>query len=317
MALSSPVAAADKPKLKGRVIIDGSSTVYPVTEAVAEEYHGIQPKVKVTIGVSGTGGGFKKFFNKETDINNASRKIKDSEAKKAADSGLEWIEIPVAYDGISVVVHKKNDWLSTLSAAQLKRLWEPSSQVKKWSDMDPSLPERKIKLYGPGADSGTFDFFTEKVSGKARASRSDYTASEDDSVLVKGVAGDVDALGYFGYAYYLENASRLKVLSIESDGQSHKPTLKTIASGQYYLSRPIYIYVSKTSASTNKAVASFVEFYLSQVKHLVGSVGYVAMSESAYDRAKTKFQQQSTTTTTKETKETKEAGKAPHGGVKK
>lgn len=288
------LAAKDNSTLKGRVVIDGSSTVYPVTEAVAEEFQSVHPKVKMTIGVSGTGGGFKKFFNQEIDINNASRKIKPMEQKKATELGVQWIELPVAYDGISVVVHPKNTWVTLLSAAQLKRLWEPKSTVMKWSDLDPSWPDRKMKLYGPGADSGTFDFFTQKVNGKARASRSDYTASEDDSVLVKGVAGDHDALGYFGYAYYLENASKLKVVGIyEQPDAVYKPDLKTIASGQYYLSRPIFIYVSLSRLSSNKAISSFVEFYLKEVAGLVGSVGYVAMSESAYSRALDKFRQAS------------------------
>ena len=286
-------AAGVSPKLlKGRVIIDGSSTVYPVTEAVTEEFKAVYPKVKVTIGVSGTGGGFKKFYNQEIDINNASRKIKDSEKAKACAHKIAWMELPVAYDGISLVVHPQNTWVEALSAAQLKQLWQPDSKVIKWSDLDPGWPDRKIKLYGPGADSGTFDFFTQKVNGKSRASRSDYTASEDDSVLVKGVAGDKDALGYFGYAYYLENQAKLKAVGIyEQAGVVYKPSLKTIASGQYYLARPIFIYISLNRLTTNMALSSFVEFYLQQVKSLVDSVGYVAMSDSAYSRALEKFRQ--------------------------
>ncbi|MCY4380697.1 MAG: PstS family phosphate ABC transporter substrate-binding protein, partial [Proteobacteria bacterium] len=182
------------PKLTGRIVIDGSSTVYPITEAVAEEYQEKQPKVKITIGVSGSGGGFKKFLAGDTDINNASRPISEQEIRQAKKSGFEYIELPIAYDGISVVVHPKNTWVDELSASQLKALWQPSSAIKLWSDLDSRWPKRAIKLYGPGADSGTFDYFTRKVNGKARASRSDYTASEDDSVLVKGVAGDRDAL---------------------------------------------------------------------------------------------------------------------------
>lgn len=300
VAVAGAVALAAPPvkdgatrQLTGKVVIDGSSTVYPVTEAVAEEFQVVHPRVKLTIGVSGTGGGFKKFFNGETDINNASRGIKASEEAKGCAAGVAWMELPVAYDGISVVVHPSNTWVDGLSAEQLKKLWEPASQITTWSQLNPQWPERKIKLYGPGADSGTFDFFTQKVNGKARASRSDYTASEDDSVLVKGVAGDKDALGYFGYAYYLENASKLKVLGIhEQTGASYKPTLDTIASGQYYLARPIFIYVALKRMKTNPAAAALVEFYLKNVSTLVDSVGYVAMSKSAYDRALEKFRQQ-------------------------
>lgn len=290
---ASPAKDKAAKPLTGKVVIDGSSTVYPVTEAVAEEFQAVHPRVKLTIGVSGTGGGFKKFFSGDTDINNASRGIKASEEAKGCAAGLAWMELPVAYDGISVVVHPSNTWVDRLSSEQLKQLWEPASKITTWSGLNPQWPQRKIKLYGPGADSGTFDFFTQKVNGKARASRSDYTASEDDSVLVKGVAGDKDALGYFGYAYYLENASKLKVLGIyEQPGTSYKPTLETIASGQYYLARPIFIYVALKRIKANPAAGAFVEFYLKNVSTLVDSVGYVAMSKSAYDRALEKFRQQ-------------------------
>lgn len=277
--------------LEGRIKIDGSSTVYPITEATAEEFQKTYKNIKITIGVSGTGGGFKKFIAEETDINNASRAIKASEQTKADQRQLRACELPVAYDGISVVVHPQNNWVDSLTTEQLAKIWEPESSVKLWSDIDPSWPKRAIKLYGPGADSGTFDYFTEQVNGKSRASRSDYTASEDDSVLVKGVSKDKDSLGYFGFAYYEENKDKLKVIALQQkDQKAVAPTIQSIADGTYFLARPVFIYVSHGSAQ-KVAVKTFVEFYLNHAKNLAQDVGYIPLSDSAYGRALTKFQQ--------------------------
>ena len=281
----------DNKKLTGSIKIDGSSTVYPISEAVAEEFQSVHPKIKVTIGVSGTGGGFQKFIAQEIDINNASRKIKSSEVESAKSKSLSFIELPVAYDGISVVVHKSNNWINAISVNDLKKIWSPDSKIIMWSDINPDWPKRKIKLYAPGADSGTFDYFTEKINGKSRLSRSDYTASEDDSVLIKGVSGDKDSLGYFGYAYYEEHKNKLKSLAIIDPNTPEKkvfPSHKSIADGSYYLSRPIFIYVSSKKA-IEEHIKAFVIFYLTNAASLVKSVGYIPMSDSAYNRALSKL----------------------------
>ncbi len=268
--------------LKGKVSIDGSSTVYPITEAVAEEFRTVHPRVRVTVGVSGTGGGFKKFLSNSIDINDASRSIKEKEIKKAAKKGIDYLEIPVAYDGITIVVNKKNSWASEISTKELKKIWKPGSKVKTWKDIRSSWPDKKIKLYGPGTDSGTFDYFTKAINGKSRASRSNYNMSEDDNVLINGVSGDKYALGYFGFAYYIENKSKLKALKISHKGQSNAPTFKTINDGSYKpLSRPIFIYVNIASLK-RKEVKTFVEFYIEQAGNLVQEVGYVKMPKDIY-----------------------------------
>jgi len=203
--------------LKGTVKVDGSSTVFPITEAVAEEFGKVKKhrRVRVTVGVSGTGGGFKKFLAGETDINDASRPIKQKEIDKAQKNGVQYIELPVAYDGLSVVVNKRNTWVDYLTVAELHKIWKPGSTVKTWKDIRSNWPDQKIQLYGPGTDSGTFDYFTEVINGKSQVSRSDFTKSEDDNVLVKGVAGDKGSLGYFGFAYYVENADKVKAVPIK------------------------------------------------------------------------------------------------------
>ena len=267
--------------LTGTVKIDGSSTVYPITEAVAEVFQEDYPKVRVTIGVSGTGGGFKKFIANTIDINDASRRIKDKEAKKAAEKGLSYTELPVAYDGISVVINKKNTWAKELTMAQLKKIWEPGSKVTKWSDIDPKWPNQPIKLYGPGADSGTFDYFTKKVNGKSRASRADYTASEDDNVIVNGVAGDQYSMGYFGYAYYHENRAKMQAVALKKEANFVAPTIDSIADSSYPLARPIFIYVSHESAKKPE-VRAFVEFYMKNADKLAKEVGYIPMSRKDY-----------------------------------
>lgn len=274
----------------GQIRIDGSSTVFPITEAVAEEFKAVSPNIRVTVGTSGTGGGFKRFSSGEIDINNASRTITPSEAQKAKENGVTFIELPVALDGITVVVNQSNTWVTDLTSAELKKIWGPESKVKTWKDIRPSWPNEVINLYGPGTDSGTFDFFTEAVNGKAQLSRADFTKSEDDNMLVTGVSGDKNALGYFGYAYYKENASKLKVVPIVSKGKPILPNETTIKNGTYKpLSRKVYIYVNKKSAMRDD-VKAFVRFYLKEASKLVGDVGYVPLNDSDYKGALSQFE---------------------------
>ena len=262
--------------------IDGSSTVFPITEAVAEEFQKVNPDIRVNVGVSGTGGGFKRFAVGDTDINDASRPIKDSEVQLAAQNGIEYIELRVANDGLSVLVSPKNDFVECLTVEQLKAIWEPGSTVDSWSDIDPSWPDRTIRLYGPGTDSGTFDYFTEEIVGEAQASRPDYTASEDDNVLVQGLSGDRNALGYFGFAYYSENAENLKLVAVDDGTGCVSPTNQTIEEGTYKpLSRPVFIYVNKASLQRPE-VKAFVEFYMENGAELATEVGYVRLSEQEY-----------------------------------
>ena len=272
-------------KLTGTIEIDGSSTVYPITEAVAEEFGKVHSDVRVNVGVSGTGGGFKRFVVGETDISDASRPIKDSEAQSAADKGVEYIEIKVGTDGLSVMVNPENDFVDCLSVAELKKIWEPGSSVTNWNQVRDSFPDRPLRLYGPDTDSGTFDYFTEEIVGEAQASRADYTASADDNVLVQGISGDRNALGYFGYAYYQENTDKLKVIAIDDGDGCVVPTSDTIESGDYTpLARPLFIYVSKKSLERS-AVAAFVEFYMEHGRALTREVGYIPLDASAYTNA--------------------------------
>ncbi len=280
---------SEKAKLEGNVRIDGSSTVYPITEAVAEEFRTVSPRVKVSVGVSGTGGGFKKFCVAETDINDASRPIKPSEIEKAAEHKVEFIELPVAFDGISVVVNPKNDFVDHLSVAELRRIWEPGSKVRSWKDVRAQWPDREMKLYAPGVDSGTFDYFTETVNGKSGACRSDFSASEDDNVLVTGIAGDQYALGFFGFAYFDHNRDKLKIVAIDGSKGPIEPSNKTINDGTYSpLSRPIFIYVS-AEAAKRPEVDAFVNFYLKSAAALVKDVGYVPLPEKVYEFAIARF----------------------------
>jgi len=283
--------AQEAPALSGTVKVDGSSTVFPITEAAAEEFQNQNPGVQVTVGVSGTGGGFKKFQVGEIDIADASRPIKDAEAEEAKKNNIDFIEIPVAYDGLSVVVNKENTWVDKLTVDELKKIWEPESKVKLWSDVRPEWPQEEIKLYGPGTESGTFEYFTEAVVGEAKKSRADYTQSEDDNVLVQGISGDKNSLGYFGFAYYEENADKLKLVPIDSgDGKAVTPSIETIKDGSYKpLSRPLLIYVSKPSLQKPE-VKAFVEFYLKNAPALVESVFYVPLEEAKYQEALSKLQ---------------------------
>ena len=287
---SAPGPSAGTPTLSGTIEIDGSSTVYPITEAVAEEFRKVHPQVRINVGISGTGGGFKRFVVGETQISDASRPITDSEKEQAKASNVEWIELPMAYDGLSVMVNPRNTWVTSMTIAELKRLWEPGSTVTRWNHIRTDWPDRPLNLYGPGTDSGTFDYFTEVIVGKAKASRPDYTASEDDNVLVQGIAGDPNALGYFGYAYYAENKDKLKLVAIDGGKGPVLPSEETIRNGTYDpLSRPIFIYVNK-AALARPEVKEFVRYYMTEGPKLVSEVGYVPLPTSTYNENLTKIQ---------------------------
>lgn len=271
--------------ISGTVKVDGSSTVFPVSQAIAEEFMKEFPKVQVTVGESGTGGGFKKWTVGEIDIADASRPIKDEEKQEAAKKNIQPVEIPIAYDGIAVVVNKENDFATDITVEELKKIWEPDSKVKLWSDVRSEWPKEPIKLYGPGTSSGTFEYFTEEIVGEPKKSRTDYTASEDDNALVKGVQGDKYSLGYFGYAYYNENKDTLKALKINSGKGPIEPNEKTIEDETYApLSRPIYIYPSN-EALKKPEVKEFVKFYLETAKTIVPEVGYVPLSDNKYEES--------------------------------
>jgi phosphate transport system substrate-binding protein len=265
------------------VKIDGSSTVLPITEAVGEVFREQNPDVHVIGGRAGTGGGFKKFSNGEIDICNASRPISEIEKTACAKNGIEFVSFVIAFDGLAVCVNPKNTWCECLTVEQLKALWQPESAVTKWSDLDPAWPEQEIKLYGPGLDSGTFDFFTKAIVGEEKKSRSDFTQSEDDNVLVTGVGGDNNSLGYFGLAYYENNQQKLKLVGIDSgDGNCVKPSQQTVRDASYKpLSRPLYIYVRQSSLERPE-VRAFVEFFLQNVGNEVEKTGYVPASEEIY-----------------------------------
>ncbi|MDZ7715618.1 MAG: PstS family phosphate ABC transporter substrate-binding protein [Balneolaceae bacterium] len=275
------------------VNIDGSSTVYPLTEAVAEEYRTEAPNVRVTIGRSGTGGGFQKFIRGDIDINNASREIQQSEAEVAQQNGIEYIGLKVAYDGLSVMVHPDNDWVDYLTVEELKKIWEPEAQgnITNWNDIREEWPDRQLNLYGAGTASGTFDYFTEAIVGKSGASRGDFTASEDDNVLVQGISTDKNALGFFGLAYYEENSEKLKLVPIKhGDKEPVYPTVETVANDIYTpLSRPLFIYVTKQAAQRPNP-QKFVNFYLDTASEVAGEVGYVAMPDSIYQIQKNRFE---------------------------
>ncbi|MEL7834790.1 PstS family phosphate ABC transporter substrate-binding protein [Fodinibius sp. Rm-B-1B1-1] len=276
-----------------QIQIDGSSTVFPLTEAIAEEYRSEAPNVRVTVGRSGTGGGFQKFIRGDIDINNASREIKESEVEVARENGIEFLELSVAYDGLSVVVHPDNDWVDYITVEELRKIWEPEAQgeIMNWSDVREEWPDRPINLYGPGTASGTYDYFTEAIVGESGASRGDFTASEDDNVLVQGVSTDQNALGFFGLAYYEENTEKLKVVPVKNgDKDPVEPTVQTVSNNTYTpLSRPLFIYVTDKAAqqSTTK---DFVNFYLNNASNVTRSVGYVAMPDSLYQKELNKFE---------------------------
>ncbi len=270
--------------------IDGSSTVFPITEAVAEEFQkAVRGATRVTVGISGTGGGFKKFCRGETDITNASRPIKKSEMDACKEKGIRYVELPVAFDALTIAVHPQNTWLKSITVAELKKMWEPGAQntIMNWNQVNPSWPDAPLRLFGPGSDSGTFDYFTEAVVGKSKSSRGDFTASEDDNVLVKGVSRDKNALGYFGFAYYMENTKKLRAVPVvEKAGASPvSPSFETVKSGAYRpLSRPVFLYISAASLE-KKEVRDFVEFYLKNAARLVKEVKFIPLPSQAYDGA--------------------------------
>ncbi len=268
--------------------VDGSSTVYPITLAISEEFNIENPQYDVSVAFSGTGGGFKKFCVGETHINDASRPIKSSEVETCAANGIEFTEIKVAWDALTVVVNPDNDWVDCLTVEQLNLLWEPGSTVKKWSDLSPDWPQQEVALFAPGVDSGTFDYFTEAINGEGGASRTDFFPSEDDTVLVQGVEGNRYAMGYFGFAYYLEEGSKLKAVRIYDSatqgGDTNscvEPSVENIDNGTYTpLSRPLFIYVNNNAMDENPALAAFIEFYTSDDNQwLIAETGYAPLSE--------------------------------------
>jgi phosphate transport system substrate-binding protein len=270
--------------LIGSISIDGSSTVYPITAAVAEEFQKQNRKTRISVAYSGTGGGFKKFDAGEIDINNASRPISKSEIEKAAANGVEFIELPVAYDGLTIIVSPQNDWVDHITTEELKQIWEPTSTVKMWSDVRPTWPNEPFQLFGAGTDSGTFDYFTEAIMGKSGSCRSDYTATEDDNLTVQGVSGNKYALGFLGIAYFNENTDKLRALPVKhGDLAPVEPTLQTVMTNTYApLSRPLFIYV-RNSSTQNPAVDAFVQYYLRDGAELVQEVGYIPLPEKAYE----------------------------------
>ncbi|MCR6667187.1 MAG: PstS family phosphate ABC transporter substrate-binding protein [Methyloversatilis sp.] len=297
-ALFASASALAAPTL---VKIDGSSTVFPITEAVAEEFQKAKKgTVQVTVGISGTGGGFKKFCRGEIDVSNASRPILDKEMADCKAAGIKYIELPVAFDALTLVMNPKNSFLKQITAAELKTMWEPAAQGKilKWNQVNAAWPDTGLKLFGPGADSGTFDYFTEAIVGKSKSSRGDFTASEDDNVLVQGVSRDTGALGYFGFAYYVENKDKLKAVPVVNPktGKAVEPSLEAVISGDYQpLSRPIFIYVNAASVDKPE-VKEFVEFYLKNAAALTKEVKYVPLTDADYKHALENFTKKKTGT---------------------
>jgi phosphate transport system substrate-binding protein len=275
------------------ITIDGSSTVFPPAEAVAEEFQAAKKgNVRVTVGISGTGGGFKKFCRGESDVSNASRPILKEEMELCKQNGISYYELPIAFDALTVAVNPKNNWVETITVDELKKIWEPSAQgqVTHWNQVRPEWPSQPIKLYGAGSDSGTFDYFTEAVVGKAKASRGDFTASEDDNVLVTGIENDVNALGYLPFAYYVPHADRMKALAIKwKDNPATKPSLENVSKGTYNpLSRPLFIYVS-SKAAERPEIKDFVQFFMTEGPALVKEVKYLPLSEAEYKQTMERF----------------------------
>lgn len=285
---ASETLSSESSKLKGKVVIDGSSTVYPITMAVAEEFKKVQPNVEVSVAMAGTGGGMKKFVAGEIDICDASRPIKQEEKDKAKANGIDYIEFEIAYDGITVVVNKDNTWADSITIDELNKIWEKDSTVKTWKDVNSAWPAEPIKLYGPGTDSGTFEYFTEAINKKAKESRTDFTPSEDDNVLVQGVAGDKYSMGYFGFSYYEENNDKLKALKVDAGKGPVEPTFDTIKNKSYApLSRPLFIYVSKKKFE-DEQVKAFTEFYINNAGKLSEEVDYIPLESYDKELAKLK-----------------------------
>jgi phosphate transport system substrate-binding protein len=278
----------------GQIAIEGSSTMFPITQAAAEGFNQQNPEVRITVGGAGTGDGFEAFCSGETQISDASRPIEEEEAQTCQENGVEFIELPVALDALSVVVNPRNDFADDITIDQLRTLWEPDAegQITQWNQVNPEWPSQQINLYGPGTQSGTFDYFTEEVVGKPKESRSDYQASEDDNVLVQGVVGDPNALGYFGLSYYLQNQQQLKALTVEGV----VPSAETAQSGEYPLARPLFIYVSTQALEENPSIEEFVNFYLENVNQFVEQVQYVPLPEGGVQEARERFQNRTTGT---------------------
>lgn len=292
LVLSGCAAAEEAPAgsgLTGTVTVDGSSTVAPLVEAAADLYRAVEPEVNVTVGTSGTGGGFEKFCAGETDISNASRPIKDEEAAACADAGIEYTEIIVANDGLSVVVNPDNDWVKCLTVEQLNKIWaaESEGKVMSWKDVDASFPDEKLALFGPGTDSGTFDYFTKEINGEEGSSRTDYSPSEDDNVLVSGVSAEKGGLGYFGLSYAEANADAVKLVPVDSGAGCVTPSTETVLDGSYTpLSRPLFVYVNKAKFNESEAVRSFTEFLVANEADASAASGFIALSESQVATAK-------------------------------
>ncbi|GIV65936.1 MAG: PstS family phosphate ABC transporter substrate-binding protein [Chloroflexota bacterium] len=279
--------------VEGTILVDGSSTVAPITQAVAEEFQREFPDVRVPVGISGTGGGFKKFCNGETDISNASRPIKPSEVELCQQNGIEYIELPVAFDGLAVMVNPANDFAACLTVEELKKIWEPAAEgvITNWNQVRDGFPDQPLTLYGAGTDSGTYDYFTAAIVGEEGASRGDYLPSEDDNVLVQGIAGDVNALGFFGLAYYEENKDKLKLVAVDNgDGNCVLPDLTTVSQGTYQpLSRPIFIYVNRARVDEKDEISLFIDFYLKNAGQLSTEVGYIPLTDEIYQLAQKRY----------------------------
>ncbi|MBX3119831.1 MAG: PstS family phosphate ABC transporter substrate-binding protein [Fimbriimonadaceae bacterium] len=278
------------------VMIDGSSTVYPIMERMAEDFMDTNKNVRITVGTSGTGGGFKKFIAGEIDIADASRAIEEKEIEALKANGIDFVEIPIAFDGVSVVINPQNDFAGTLTVAELKKIWEPGSKVQLWSEVREGFPAEKITLFGPGTDSGTFDYFTKAINGEEKASRSDYTASEDDNSLVQGVQGDKYAMGYFGYAYYEKNKESLKAVTIDNGKSKVGPSFESIADGTYQpLSRPLFLYV-RAKALDRPEIVSFLKYVMGEGSKSLRDVGYVPLPDGAYELANKRIDAKTTGT---------------------
>lgn len=289
---------SDDTALSGNITIDGSSTVYPITEAVAEEFRSVQPAIKISVALSGTGGGFKKFGRGEIDINDASRPMKPAEDSLAKSNNVTYTDLIIAYDGMAVVVNPENDWCNDMTVAELKMLWEPEAQGKimRWNQIRPEWPDEEIHLFGAGVESGTYDYFTEVIVGKSHSSRGDFTASEDDNVLVQGIASDKFSLGFFGLAYYEENHEKLKLIGVDDSNPANgegpvKPSVETVKNKTYVpLGRPLYLYINNT-AGARPEVQEFINFYLANANELAEEVGFIPLTEDETSAAKTKWDQ--------------------------
>jgi phosphate transport system substrate-binding protein len=291
---STPSVPASDSNLSGAVQVDGSSTVGPMTTAAAEQFQGSNPNVNITVGISGTGGGFERFCAGETDLSDASRPIKtdpaDKEATVCAANGVDYTEFLVANDGITLVVNKDNTWAKCLTTAQLKKIWAPKSKINNWNQVDPSFPDQSLKLFGPGTDSGTFDFFTGKVNGEEGSSRSDYTASENDNTLVQGVEGEKGALGYFGYSYYEQNKDKLNIVQVDGGSGCVTPSVQTVQDGTYTpLSRPLYIYV-KNESFKRPEVQAFLTYYIDNAEQIAQSAQFVPLTPDQEQEARSSYE---------------------------